>query len=85
MGGECMDLATAHKCNGGCNLYTEMCSLNALEIYLDLILAFFSLLAKQRALQLGTISDWSVAESIHHIDLGLQGHIDSVPQSAATW
>lgn len=83
--GECVDSATAHKCNGDCNLHTEMCSLNAVEIYLDLILAFVKSPGKATSLQLGTISDWSVAKNIDHIDRGLQGHIDSVTQRAATW
>lgn len=37
------------------------------------------------SLQLGTISDCSVAENIDPIGHGLQGHIDSVTQRAATW
>lgn len=41
-------------------------------------------LSQARSLHLGTISDWSVAESVYHTDLGLQGHIDSVAQRKAT-
>lgn len=76
-----MDFAIAHKW-GIHFMHRNMCSLNSWEIYLDLIFAFFSLwsLDKSMSLQLGRISDWSVAENVDHIGLGLQGHIDYVAQ-----
>lgn len=60
-------------------LHRKIRNLNSLEVYLDLILAFFNLqsLGKAMSLQLGTISDWSVAENIDHVDRGLQRYIGS--------
>lgn len=67
-------------------MHRKIHNLNFLEVYLDLILAFFNLqsLSKAMSLQLETISDWSVAENIDHVDCGLQRHIGSAAQRAAT-
>lgn len=67
-------------------VHRKMCTLNSLEIHLDIIPVFFGLqsLCKLMNLQLGTVGDWSVANSVDHNHPWTLEIRDSEAQRAAT-